>query len=200
MTTYSMEFVNNSDCWWHFGVYKEFPEASDLDAVVWQEQGVPNGGARARIDWKINYGVAMTEFIKQRNVEALQMVRAQLGNTYEMVTREGITGINSTPIATDGPPNVVSLKNNAEDSVNIGFALDNSVIAALKDMNGLQLCNYQVNSKYWVALFREVRVGDLVGSSIFVSPIVVQYLEGNVHAKITAFVKSGETLTKVEYS
>lgn len=200
MTTYYMEFVNDSEDWWHFGVYQEYPDGAGLDSVVWQEQGVPNEGGKAIIHWEMDYGVSITDFIRD-NVQASQTVPAQLGNTYQVIIRDNITGIDPTPISTGGNPSIVTLKNNTSPakSIDMGFALSEKLIAAQPSVGGQQSSNYQVHPVYWVALFRNVKVGDLVTSNVTVAPIAVEYTQGNTRAKITAFMDSGNTLTKVEF-
>ena len=58
----------------------------------------------------MDYGVAITNF-EGTNVTASQIVSGKLGDTYHVVTMDSITGIDSTPIATDGPSDVISLTN-----------------------------------------------------------------------------------------
>ena len=200
VTTYYLKFVNLTNDWWHFGAYQTFPDAPGLESVIWKEYGLPTNG-QVQIHWNMEYGVAITN-IDGRNVSALQIVSAQLGEMYQVITRDGITGIDSNPIFTGGRSDIVSLRNNTSPAkdIDMGFALDGSIIAAQKDVGGQQQANYQVHPKYYVALFRNVQVGDLVTSDITVAPIAVEYTQGNTHATVTAYINAGNTETKVEYT
>ena len=200
MSTYNLKFVNSSNDWWHFGVYQTFPDAPGLESIVWRENGLPTG-SQAEIHWNMDYGVSITNF-DGANVSAVQTISAQLGETYQVVIKDGITGIDSTPIAAGGPPDIVSLKNNTTPAkaIDMGFALNGSIIAAQKAVGGQQSSNYQVHPKYYVALFRNVQVGDLVTSDVTVAPIMVEYTQGNTHATVTAYIDAGNTKTKVEYA
>ena len=200
MTTYYMKFVNQTNDWWHFGVYQTFPESPGLESVVWKEEGVPTGG-QSEISWKMDYGVSITNF-NGKNVAAKQIVSANLGCDYQVITKDGIIGIDSAAISTSEPADIIALTNNTNPAtpVDMGFALDGAIIAFNGNVGGKQSSNYQVHSKYYVALFRDVKVGDLVTSDISVAPIVVEYQQGNTHATVTAFIDAGNTLTKVAYS
>ena len=82
-TTYYMKFVNQTKDGWHFGVYQTFPDAAGLENVVWKEEGVPING-QVQISWTMDYGVSITNF-DGKNVSAIQIVSAKLGNGYQVV-------------------------------------------------------------------------------------------------------------------
>ena len=200
-TTYYLKFVNQTNNWWHFGVYQKFPKAAGLDSVVWREEGVPTNGV-AEINWSEDYGVAITNF-DGKNVTAKQNVDAKLGSVYNVVTKDDIIGIEAAPISTNKPCDIIALANNTNPAtpVNMGFTVNGSIIAYHSNVGGRQSSNYQVHSKHYVALFRDVKVGDLVTYDVsMVDPVEVDYSHGNTRATVTAYIDAGNLMTNVEYS
>ena len=199
MTTYYMKFINSTKDWWHFGVYQTFTDSLGLDSVIWRDEGLPND-AHVVIQWEMNYGVALTEFGGNR-YSTIQVVDASLGDTYQVISRDDITGISSDPLHTGGSHDIIGLKNNTypAESVDIGFALSGAVIGAQRNVGGQQQIYYQVNPKYHVALFHDSHVGDLVYPGITTAPIEVEYKNGYTFATVTAYNDAGNTCTTVDY-
>lgn len=96
---------------------------------------------------------------------------------------------------------IIRLKNNT-DPVDVGFSLGEDIIAAQRELGGQQEAKYEVtpNPKYYVALFTDVKKGDLVSSEAANAPIMVEFKDGNTHAKVTAYIDAGNTETTVDYS
>ena len=162
------------------GFTQKYPNSPGLESIVWRENGLATGG-QSEINWTMNYGVAITNF-EGSNVTASQIVSGKLGNTYQVIIKDGITGIDSSPIASDGPASIVKLQNNTAPAkkVDMGFSLDGDIITAQKDVGGKQASNYEVHPTYYVALFRNVKVGDLVTSDVTTAPQIIEYKQGNI--------------------
>ena len=80
-------------CWLGF-TKNSYPNAPDWEN---QEQGVPNHGAKAVIYWKMDYGVAITDFTGY-NAQASQIVSAQLKDTYQVIIQDNICSVELIPL------------------------------------------------------------------------------------------------------
>ena len=148
MATYHMKFLNETNDWWHFGVYQTFPKSTGLESVVWKEEGLPTN-SQVEIHLKMAYGVSITNF-DGNNVSSRQTVGVRLGSGYQVITTNDIIGIDSTPISNNEPEDIIALTNNTDPAtpVDVGFAWSGSIIASHSAVGGKQASNYQVHPKY----------------------------------------------------
>ena len=124
-TSYTVHFKNSTNNAYHFAIYQKYPNSPGLESVAWQVRGL-GPGATNRVDWTLDYQVAIADWDANAGLySGCQVVPADLGKVYEVVTLEGdIPVINKTPIKTtdDG---LIKLHNNTSPAkaVTLGFAM-----------------------------------------------------------------------------
>ena len=198
-TSYEIQFKNNSNKTYHFGVYQKYPNAPGLRSVVWQVRGLgPN--STNKVTWQMNYGVAISDWDhNDESYSGLQIVPAELGKAYEVtMVQTSIPVINTTPVDTDGhstSPDQIKLNNNTSQKFNLGFAVDGNLIAVTPSC-GNQWADFIVHPSYYVTLYRDVKIGGLVDNSLHVGPVRIEFKDGNRTALVECVTDCGRDVLK----
>ena len=182
---------------YHFGVYcdKNYPASPGLQSVAWQVRGL-GPGAIDRVDWTMNYGVAIAKWDKDgpgKSCVGKQIVDATLGNSYSVTTlQQDIPSINSKPIeGATVPKEQIKLSNDTNGPLTLGFAVDKNVIC-VEEVEGNAETNYIVHPTYWVALYRDIKLGMLVDTGEEVRPVKVEYQHGCTIAELECTLEAGK--------
>ena len=198
-TSYEIEFKNSSVNAYHFGVYQVYPDAAGLKGVVWQVRGLgPN--SRNKVNWQMNYGVGIADWDKNdKSYSGIQIVPAELGNAYEVnMVQTDIPVINANPINIKGhstPDDQINLHNNTSQKFNLGFALDGHLIAVTQSC-GNQWAEFVVHPRYYVALYRDIKLGKLVDSCLHVGPVEIEFKNGNRRIQVECVTDCGRDILK----
>ena len=138
-TKYNVQFVNNTKEAYHFAIYQKYPKAPGLTSVAFKVRGVPPNG-KNDATWNMTYGTAITDFDRNgKNWTGEQIQNAQLKRTYEVRIVEGdIPSINPSPVAEAGE-GIILLKNATNRDLNVGFTIDNSLVA-IEKIHGGEIC------------------------------------------------------------
>ena len=198
-TSYEIQFKNSSERAYHFGVYQDYPNAPGLKSVVWQARGL-GPDSRNKVTWQMNYGVGIAGWDQNdESYSGLQIASAELGKAYEVnIVQTSIPVINTTPIGIDGhlpSPDQIKLHNNTSQEFNLGFAVDGNLIAVTPSC-GNQWANFIVHPRYYVALYRDVRLGKLVDMSLQVGPVEIEFKHGNRKALVECVTECGRDVLK----
>ena len=200
-TEYEIQFKNSSNNAYHFGVYQDYPKSPGLKSVVWQVRGLPKN-SRNKITWQMNYGVAIAGWDKNdESYSGLQIVPAELGKAYQVnIQQVNIPGIDHHPVQTDNhleSTNQIKLHNNTSQKFDLGFALDGNLIAVTPSC-GNQWANFIVHPSYYVALYRDVKLGKLIDSSIQVGPVKIEFDSGSRKVLVECVTELGRDILKQE--
>lgn len=197
-----MRFKNSTDRAYHFGVYcdKNYPESPGLQSVAWQVRGL-GPQANDSVDWTMNYGIAIAKWDKDgpgKSCAGKQIADAKLGNAYEVTTlQKDIPSINSAPLlGAKVAKDQIKLYNNSNVSLTLGFTVDKNIICVEDNVppgpdSGT---NYIVHPTYWVALYRDIKLGMLVDAGVEVGPVKVKYEHGYTIAEIECTVENGRVV------
>ena len=185
---YEMKFENTTDQPWHFAVYQKYPKSPGLSSVAWQVRGLPpqkvgSPAPAATVSWTMNYGVCIADFDKdQQKFTGNQFASANLGNKYQIISNDNIPDIQSTPTGMT-TSDQIELKNNTSKSaarLTRGFTLSNNLMAAEQEVGRQQSTIFRVHPTYYVACYRNIKLGQLVDEGVSFGPLVVEYA-GGVH-------------------
>ena len=194
-TVYNIKCINNTKESYFFGVYQEFPESPGLKSVAWQVRGVPPAGSipsTSDITWTMTYGVSVANWDPNgKTYTGQQIVNAQLGKVYEVkMTELAIPTINPIPVGNTDPEQI-ELKNETSQKLDLGFTVDNSLMA-VQSVHGGEGINFVVHPTYYVATYRSIQQGQLVDSGIQLGPVEVKYENGYTKAEVLATVVAGK--------
>ena len=189
MTSYSIECVNATSQAYHFGVYQKYPDSMGLTSVVWKERPVPPMGSipsTASVDWVMSYGASISDFDKNNSTwTGEQVIAAELGKVYDIVSEGGVPMINPTPSGPTNPSQIV-IKNSTNTVMNPGFALDYNLIAVKTGTDAGEQAQFSVHPTYYVGCYRDIKLGQLVDSDIALGPVEVKFTEGYTEFQVKA--------------
>ena len=196
MTSYEIQFKNNSTSAYHFGVYQDYPTSPGLKSVVWQVRGLPSRSTN-KVDWKMDYQVAIADWDQnEQSYSGQQIVDAQQGNAYQVTIQEGdIPAIDPSPSSAPTSKDQIKLLNATSRELDMGFAVDGNLIA-VTSARGNQTANFIIHPTYYVALYRSVKLGNLVDSGLEVGPVKVEFTNGNTKAVVECISQGGRDILK----
>ena len=202
-TEYEIQFKNSSNNAYHFGVYQDYPKSPGLKSVVWQVRGLPPN-SRNKVTWQMNFGVAIAGWdVNDESFSGLQIVPAELGKAYRVAIQQvNIPGIQTDPIAlpvveASLEPNQIKLHNDTSQKFDLGFAVDGNLIAVTPSC-GNQWANFNVHPSYYVALYRDIKLGKLIDSGIQVGPVKVEFNSGCRKVLVECTTELGRDVLKQE--
>ena len=192
---YEIQFKNSTNSAYHFGVYQDYPQSPGLQSLVWQERGLGPNSVN-KVTWKMQYGVAIAAWDEnEKAYSGLQIVNASLGSAYQVTLLEGsIPSIDPTPLETEGLSRLsadqIKLHNNTNKTFDLGFSVDGSLITATRS-TGNQWANFIAHPVYYVALYKSVKLGNLVDSDLQVGPVRIEFTDGNQRALVECYTENG---------
>ena len=190
MAQYEMQFKNSTDSACHFGVYQNHPTSPGLQSLVWQEKELAPNSA-VIFTWNMQYGVAVTDYNGSEYIVTQQM-DASLGSSYQVKSFDGIPAIDSTPLETGLPADLIKLCNNTFLPLDLGFTVGGNLTAATRS-NGSQCVSFTPHPIYYVALYKSVQLGHLVDSNLQVisGPVRIEFNSGNQRALVECYTENG---------
>ena len=132
-------------------------------------------------NWELNYGICIAEFdADHQKFKMNQVLSAQLGRHYEVDSIDGIPSISQTFKVVRNSQHIV-FKNETQNPVktlNMGFLVDNNLIAVEQEVGGHLSVSYPANSIYYVACYNNIDVGQLVEDGVTLGPVKIHYESG----------------------
>ena len=193
MAKYTVRFKNSTEHAYHFAVYQKYPNSPGLDSVAWQVRGL-GPGATGRVDWKLDYQVAIADWDADNGqFSGSQLRTASLGQVYEVTTEEtDIPNIKSKPVKTTGP-GLIKLQNNTDPAlaVTMGFAIDSKLVAVEKQVQAGEAAEFSVHPKYYVACYRDIKQGQLVSEAIELGVVTLEFKHENTDYSVEATSEAG---------
>ena len=184
---YTVQFKNASDRPWYISIYQKFPNNRRLKSVAWQVAKLPpqlvnDCPSLAAIKWKVNYGVCLANYVEQEQKFApCQVMPAILGRQYEVVCdANGLPIISKNSVGTV-KSDLIVLKNNTSNPVqtpNLGFVVDNNIVAVEQSVGGQLKVTYPAKSTYYIACHHNVVSGQQVENGVVLGPIKLEFKEG----------------------
>ena len=194
-TMYKVEFVNNTKEAYHFAIYQKYPKAPGLTSVAFQVRKVPSN-AKVNATWNMTFGTAITDFDRDGNSWTGEQIQsAKLEKTYEVRLVEGdIPSINPSPVAEAGE-GIILLKNATNVKLNLGFTIDNSLVA-IEEVHGGEISEYVVHPTYYVAVYRKIKQGSMVDSGVVIGPVELRFADGYKTYSVEAAIDGGRYFLK----
>ena len=202
MTMYTIQFLNTTDTDYCFFVYQKYPNSSGLQSVAWKVKKLPKQWeSRDAVQWTMEYGLATT-FQLGDVFNTKQFKDVQLSSFWQLAPDSN--GDTSLQPMTAPPgkkvPDEVMLTNSMGKNETAGFTLSDNLIS-VKTFNEGESAQFVVNKTYYVGLFRDIQVGQLLSSDIINNSVAVEFPDDFTVATVTAFNDGGTyKLTKPTYS
>ena len=153
-----------------------------MNSVAWQvlklaPQIDDNHPPEKEFNWELNYGICIAEFdADDQKFKANQ----QLGRHYEVDSIDGIPSISQTFEVVRNYHHIVfqNKTQNPVKTLNMGFLVDNNLIAVEQDVGEHLSVSYPANSIYYVACYNNIDVSQLVEDGVTLGPVKIHYEPG----------------------
>ena len=197
---YSLKVQNATNRALCFTLYQKFIFNREMKSVAWKVislapkvKGSPF--PEGEIHWTQRCGVCTAQFdTEQRKFIPNQVVTAEFGRFYKVVSLKSTPTISENYAIEDSSQHIV-IQNQTSDPVmrlNLGFVVDNSVIAVEEDVGGQEKVSYPLNPFYYVACYHHIEAGQLIDEGAITGPIELRYEPGTSRYVIQAFMKPSE--------
>ena len=197
-TSYTVRFKNLTQDAYHFAMFQKYPNSPGLESVAWQVRGL-GPGATNRVDWTLDYQVAIADWdANAGQYSGRQVVPADLGKAYEVITVEGdIPVINKVSIKDTGD-GLIKLHNNTSPAkaVTLGFAMAQELVAAERSTRAGECVEVSVHPQYYVACYRSIKKGQLVSEGIELGPVTLEFKDGYTKYTVEAIIDAGKITLK----
>jgi hypothetical protein len=209
MPPYSVNFVNNTESIFTMCVYQTIPGSPGLESVAWQQTtGAP--GDTTGVQWNINYSACLGSYAQTQGIgvyTANQTLPTNLGTAYDIVMlSNGGSGpmvqslIPTTDPNLNPPANGIYIRNVSNNLANPGIGMSGAASVFLQGVYDPEVAQFIVTPTYWVALFSDLEVGEVISSDAALGPWQVQFGPDQYAATLTATLSGSEILTNIAYS
>ena len=186
----TVEFKNASDKPWYISVYQNFeiPNYRRLESLAWQVVTLPPQlvyglPSKKKIRWEIKYSVCLANYNEEeQKFTPIQVTPAILGRQYEVVS-----DTNGDPMISKNPvesvrSDLIVLKNNTSNpvqTVNLGVAIDNNIVAVERNVGGQLKVTYPAKSTYHIACHNNIVPGQQVDTCAVLKPMKLEFTKGS---------------------
>ena len=199
MSTYYCNFDNQTNDTWSMAVYQTLPNSIGLDSVSWKQTTAPKGG-RTGVNWEIAYDVALADYQQEGGIgvyTANQVLSANLGTAWNIVFKDNVQQLEAAGQAPSESQIIIHNKSNRLANPGIGMSGAGSVFK--RNVNSGADAQFEVTPTYWIGLFNNVVLGEVISSNVIVGPFKLQYPSGFNSATLSAWLDGANIMTKLTY-
>ena len=201
---YSIRFINDTDQDYYFAIYQDFPDSPGLRSIAWQVRRLPRRGSApttSKVSWTMSYGISIANWDSdEKEYTGEQQQDADLDNTYEVINRDDFPSINPESIGRTAEGQIL-FKNNTKPpnamDLDMGFTVAGNIVAVQPKVHSLEATIFDVHPSYYVALYRKIKLGQLVDSGVVVGPVDVKFTDGKTRKSVSAYMNAGQYKLKV---
>jgi len=197
--SYYVDFINKSGRTWTMGVYQTLPDSLGLESVSWLQTTVADGG-ESGVAWEIDY-LAMLANYRQLGgkgvYKASQKKTTSLGKKWKIVYKEGVQ-----QLVEDGAadrPDQIYIFNDSGETATPGFGMSGQGSVFKREIFSGTGAQFIVKPTYWVGLFNQLVLGEVISSNVTVGPEKIQFGEGQNLATVTARVDGSTLKMDIKY-
>lgn len=195
---YYVDFNNKTDRVWTMGIYQTLPESIGLDSVAWQRTTVPHSGSSG-VDWEITYSVAIADYKQSGGIgvyKASQTLNSLLGTKWEIVFEDGVQQLKEAGSGTDG---YIIIQNNSNELANPGIGMSGEGAVYKRNILAGTSAQFKVTPTYWVGLFDDVKLGEVISSNVTAGPLELKFPNGTNKAILTATMDGSQIKLDLQY-
>ena len=193
MSTYYINFENNTTSTWTMGVYMTIPKSVGLESVTWLQTTAPQSGSTG-VSWEETYDVAITNYKQDGGIgvyKASQTINdVSLGTAWNIVYEDNVQQLQAAGSTSAGQ---ILIQNQSGLLANPGIGMSGQTSVVKSNVYSGSHGEFEVTPTYYVALFNDVQLGTVISSAIITDPLTVQFPSGQNAATLTASV-DGESL------
>lgn len=200
MSNYYVDFSNETQSTWTMAVYQTLPNSIGLDSVSWKQTTVPKSGDSG-VEWQVNYNVALAEYKQTGGIgvyKASQTLPAELGTAWQCVFEDNVQQL--IPDSGSVPSDTILIKNVSSMEANLGIGMSGQGSVYKKGVVSGAAGQFTVTPSYWVGLFNNLVLGEVISSNVIVGPTPIRFPDGMNLATVTAWMSGSSIKFKVDYS
>jgi hypothetical protein len=199
---YFVNFSNMTDRTWNMAVYQTFPESPGLDSVAWKRTTVPTHGFSG-VTWDVEYNVALADYAQTTPLGvyiASQVLDTALGSEWEVEFQDEVQQLKFVGTLGSDLQDYIVIHNNSGLVANPGIGMSGYGAAYQREVLSNNAAQFKVTPVYWVGLFRNVILGEVISSNVESGPLRLEFGGGNNVANITADRKGDAMELFIEYA
>lgn len=199
MTTYYVDIKNETERTWTMAVYQQLPESVGLDSVSWKQATSPRH-SETGVKWEVNYLVATADYVMSRPLGvymANQTLPTTLGKKWRCVWQDNCQQLVEDG---DGTPGHILIANESGFKANLGIGMDGEGSVFKKDVLSNENAQFRVEPTYWVGLFRNVVIGEVISGNVIVGPEQIKFTGDMNCATLRVWTEGETTKYKIVYS
>ncbi|MDF3081587.1 hypothetical protein [Burkholderia sola] len=199
MTSYYVDFNNDTKQTWTMAVYQTLPSSIGLESVSWKQTTVPQSGASG-VTWDIFYNVAIANYQQIGGIgvyKASQTLTTELGTSWDCIFKDNVQQL--VPGAGSVPPDSVLINNKSTNLANLGIGMSGQGSVFKKGVVSGASAQFQVTPTYWVGLFNSLVLGEVISSNVVVGPLQLSYPSGQNLATVNAYMDGNTIKLNVTY-
>lgn len=197
--SYYIDFVNNSGKTWTMGVYQTLPDSIGLESVSWLQTAVPDGG-ESGVSWNIDYLAMLANYNQTGGkgvYKASQKKTTSLGKRWKIVYKDGVQ-----QLVEDGNADradQIYIFNESGETASPGFGMSGQGSVYKREIFSGTGAQFVVKPTYWVGLFNQLVLGEVISSNVTVGPEKIQFGEGQNLATVTAKIDGSTLKMDIKY-
>ena len=199
MAPHYVDFYNNTDRTWTMAVYQTLPNSAGLDSVSWLQSMAPKGGSSG-VQFDLTYNVSIANYRQDNGIgvyKSSQTLHAELGTAWQIVYADGVQQLEPAGFAP--LPQQILITNASNKVANPGIGMSGSPSVYKPNVNSDATAQFQVTPTYYVGLFNDVVLGEVISSNVIVGPKVLRYPSGETQARVTADLDGDKIILRVDY-
>jgi hypothetical protein len=193
---YYVNFNNQTDRTWTMAVYQTFPESPGLDSVAWKRTTVPTKGFSG-VTWAVEYNVALADYEQTTPLgvyTSSQVLGTGLGSEWEVVFLDDVQQLKFVGALGSDLKDYIVVHNNSGLVANPGIGMSGYGSAYQRDVLSNNAAQFKVTPVYWVGLFRNVQLGEVISSNVESGPLRLEFEGGSNVATVKA-TRTGDAMT-----
>ncbi|TDQ08418.1 hypothetical protein [Pedobacter metabolipauper] len=188
MTTYSVNFENQTNNTWTLCVYQQLPDSIGLDSVSWKQTRVPTQGVSG-VQWNTQYLACLANY-KQDGGKgvyiASQKLNTELGKQWDCIYADGVQQLTLAGTATAGQ---LMITNKSQKLANLGIGMDGDIALIKRDVYSGNNAQFVVKPKYYVALYSNLTKGEVISGNQIHGPLEVIFEGGQTVKEYVARIE-----------
>ncbi|MCT4581464.1 MAG: hypothetical protein N4A35_08615 [Flavobacteriales bacterium] len=188
MTTYNIDFRNETGDTWTLCVYQKLPDSPGLDSVSWKQTTVPKKG-ESGVEWNIQYLACLANYkqIGGKGVyKSTQKLDTNLGQKWKCEFKDDVQQLFQDGSTTEGQ---LLITNKSERLANLAIGMDGDIALVKKDVYSGNSAQFTAKPKYYVALFNNLEKGEVISGNQVHGPLEVVFEGGQTSKEYIARIE-----------
>jgi hypothetical protein len=159
----------------------------------------PSGGVTG-VRFNVTYNVSIANYGQEGGIgvyEASQLLPAELGTAWQVVFEDGVQQLK--PAGRAPLPQQILITNVSNHSVNPGIGMSGSPSVYKRNVTIGAAAEFQVTPTFYVGLFNNLVLGEVISSNVIVGPKVLHYPAGETQATVTADLDGKNIILSITY-